>query len=490
MAGKVAILRLHTGNLAPGGWDLERGERVLKKWPFLALASLVIFGCAGSGNGLTGTTSTTGTTGTTGTTTTTGTTGTTGRTGVTVNLPDVPGLLDTYYLTAQGRVPGDLTAILEVVRYRTSAGDSAEQALLTPLSLVLTGVGVQSTPVNSDTGISQPSYPPSKTFDLLELAFDRFLREDDGGGLQSLPGLTVVLGNQEVTAYRGRVTALQLFLNDSMFPVDDAGNVSFNLAQFLQQNRNPETNRVRGFLSDYLSFDISAVPNRPQMPPFGTADGLEFQPQSPQAARVYFSGDSFAISDRDPRSADFLTNGINGVFVFLTPSSFVEGFFRPIDPTTRVKSYELKQRDPQNVLNPRLITALKGIYRDYTEVLGNFGDFNMISIPKSGDGRKQQLVAFRRTGTAISDMWFGEVEFLDTGNPFFRLYPIRNLYPASTAGEITGSFTRTELKQANGTAVDFTAANWWRNVRFGKYRFITLPTGVTATTGDVTVFRR
>lgn len=417
----------------------------------------------------------------------TGVTGSTGRDAATVNLdPSVPGFFDVYLLPGQGRAPGSITARIHVIRFISDLGEIAEDPLPIDINLKLDGFNIQNRGFNTDDLQNPgPPYPVSRTFDTLDLTFTGFQIEDDFGNQQDVPASPfqeTFLDSGEFTAYRGRTTAMQFYMNDSMIDLSTQGplTASLNRALFLDANRNPETGKMRGFLSDYLQFDISAVPNRPTMP-----SPLQFPPQESRASKVFATGDSFAIGDKDPRGV----NGSNGLFVYLTPSSFFEGFYRPQDATTQVKSYELKQADPTVVGELRLITALKGKYRDYTEVFTNLHDTEFILLPKSGDGPKQDAIVLKRSGGTIVNMWFGTVDFSGSGSPTFRIYPIKNLYPASTAGEIRGTLPANDLVGVGEQSVSIGTANYWRNVRYGTFKFdSTAPSGLTKT-GDFVVFR-
>ncbi|MEQ1933122.1 MAG: hypothetical protein ABL962_04490, partial [Fimbriimonadaceae bacterium] len=90
---------------------------------------------------------------------------------------------------------------------------------------------------------------------------------------------------------------------------------------------------------------------------------------------------------------------------------------------------------------------------------------------------------------AIVDMWFGTADFSPSAGPTFKVYPIKNLYPASVAGEIRGTLSRADLIGPLGAPVDTGAANWQRAVRGGKFKFNGTPSGIPKLAGDFTVFR-
>lgn len=392
-----------------------------------------------------------------------------------------PGLLDIYFLPGQGRAPGSITAFIDVVQFFTYNRYTAEDPLPSDLILKLDAFNVQNRTANSavsDIDFTQPS----RTFTDLDLTFTRFTREDDFGNQQSFNGeIHKLLGNFLITAYKGRVTSVQLKMHDAM--VDQVTNggivtdLNFNTTAFVNENTNPETGKVTGQLSDYICFDISGVPNKPKLASPSVA--------GQDAQKVFMSGDGYALSVKDPLGV----NGSAGVFEALTKFGTFEGIFRPEESAvTHIKSYELKQADPSQVPALRLITALKGIYRDLGQVVSNLKAFEFITLPKTGDGPKQEIaIVQRNVGTgAITQMWFGTADF---STKSFRVYPIRNVQPASTAGELTGSFTT--FANQNGTAVPSAGTDWWQAVREGTFKFNGAPVGIPAAnrTGRFLVFR-
>jgi hypothetical protein len=290
--------------------------------------------------------------------------------------------------------------------------------------------------------------------------------------------------------FPGRHTALQILLNDAML-THDTINVTYDRDLFRSSNINPMSGKFQAFLSDYVMFDISAVASRPLL----SSDVVAGKP----ASRVFVSGDNYALSvfkPYDPTSS----NPSIGVFETLTPFGHIQGIFRPLQATVNLKTYELQQADPRDFDfdGPlHLITALKGYYRDYNEVLADMGSTEMILFPKTGDGPKQELVVIirdtTRTDAPIVDMYFGEVDFsVKVGKKFeprFKFWPISQLSPASIANQTEGVIET--LTDSRGLTVDTTAENWWQNVRAGSFRVtsaaIGLPTSLLA--GRATVFR-
>lgn len=392
-----------------------------------------------------------------------------------------PGLIDVYLLPGQSRVPGSKVVDLDVMRF-IGGTRQAEEPLAGVIRLKLDAFNVQSRAINTDDGQSLGNRPSSITFTDLRMDFQQRFRENDAGTL-------VAFGSQfmeytddfQITTFPGRVTAVQLFMNDAMMEeTTNAGGfvtgLNFNESAFVAANTNPETGKITGFLSDYVAFDISGLPAaaRPTM----LSEGGAGRP----ASMLFMSGDSFALGEKDPRGV----NGSQGVFEVLTKFGTFEGFFRPIDATTQRKTYELKQADPSVVPDLRLITALKGIYREYSEVLAQMTDFEFITFPKSTDGSRQDIAIVQRAGNNITNMWFGTADY---ATRTFRVYPVRNVQPASTANELRGSFSN--FRDKNGQLVAPSGANWWQSVRTGTYTFNVGTAGIPATnaSGRFLVFR-
>lgn len=392
-----------------------------------------------------------------------------------------PGLLDTYLLPGQSRVPGSKTVDIDVIRF-LGGSFQAENPLDGVLRLKLDAFNVQSRAINADNGQQLGIRPASTTFTDLRVEFQNMFREDNQGNLVGFGGQFLEFPNQFlVTAFPGRVTAVQLFMNDAMVDETTTGggfvtDLTFNEQAFVDANTSPETGKITGFLSDYVAFDLRNIPAalRPTM----LSEGGAGQP----ASWVYMSGDSYALSEGDPRGV----NGSNGVFEVLTKFGTFEGFFRPPSQQIPLKTYELKQADPSVVPDIRLITALKGIYRNYTDVINSPGAFEFITFPKTGDTDRHDIAVLQRAGGNITAMWFGTADYTART---FRVYPIRNVQPASVAGELRGTFTN--MTDKNGQLVNPAGGSYWQNVRGGTYTFNPGSAGIPAgnMTGSFFVFR-
>lgn len=458
-----------------------RGERDLKKWPLLlTLASFgaIMFGCAGSG--VPGSTSGGGSG---------GGSGGDGRSVAAVNLPAaVPPYIDVYFLPGQGRALGSPTAVIRRVYFDDITGDRAEDDLAPDLFLKLDDFNAQNRRINAPLEFGENS----RYFTQIRFEVLRFMIDDGAGGFSYIPSssnsnpqFTIPRNDVSLTAFSGRTSALQIYLNDAMFNFN-VSPPTFNAQLFRDQNLNPTTNKFTSFLSDYIEFDISNVTSKPIM-------------QSPDAVgqaaqRVYFSGDAISLSQApagDPTTPV--------VFETLTPFGAIDGTIRFFNAPINKKQYELKQADPRFLAPPRLITAVKGLVRPYEEVVSGAGDFEFITLPQNIDGREQDLVIVQRSGSTIINMWFGEVLWYGKNaqnatitDPQFRAWPIDQLPNANRTGEINGVFPKAKLKSAGNVQTDTAQLKWMQGVREGDFEFRTAPAGLPTKylTGRFIVFRR
>jgi hypothetical protein len=400
----------------------------LRKWAFFVLATAaVIIGCAGGGDS--------GGTGSTGTTSTTSTTGT----GLAVSIPtpphfsEPPGTIDLGYLTGQGRAVGDLT--LEFTRaeltdeFGTISGD-----LNTRLDLALGSYTFQTSsllvPFNGEN---------SRLFESYSLDPTR-IGQDQGGSISWMTTFAVRKTDGSVSfawppdpiqiearVFPGRNTLLPIYIDDSMFsienvPIDpsnpDGESITaavFDEQRFTDINQPP----LKGFINDYVSFDISAMPN-------SAKPRLSSQSGSTAVSRVFLTGDNYAVSGA----------GDSGAFEVLTlfADQPIVGTFRipsPLPGRTTPGTFTLSQLDPTDLFNLRKIIAVQGIWRPYETVISGFDVWNMVAFPTSQDGFTQEVVYFKRDGSTgqIVDFYFG---YLDYDTDSMHLFPV--------AGLVNGSF--------------------------------------------------
>ncbi len=423
----------------------------MKIWGVVGVvAALAIIGCGGGG-------SSTGTVGGGG-----GVGG--GATSPTVNLPNVPGLVEIAYLTGQARSPGDITAYVRYVEVQDQVGIASEP-LDSELSLPLKGFQFQTKRINVPF-----SGQNSRLFESFGLNFLRF--DVEGSGTATSPAGFPRTIPIKLRAFPGRSSMVPLYLDDAIFTSDGAGGINFNesLFQAINQPDGPSV-PIPGFISDYVSLDISTLADadKPQLSTGATA------------GRVYFSGDNYAVSP----------GGTSGDFEALTldPGAPVKGSFGPpgtiVGPGGSLNhsgTYSLVRPNPVDLTGTLHITALQGTWRDYTSVLGNLNNFFVVTMPGSSDNQYQEMVMVSRNGAMVTGVYFG---YVDYSTSTFRVYPIKNLVNADVTGELLG--TVSGLVNANGASTNLPSG-----VRFGNFQFAggsALPAGFT-NAGRFTVFRR
>lgn len=431
---------------------------------------MVVIGCGGGGGGnnLTTGTNTTGT----------NTNGnTTGRADFGVQIPNRPGLLDVYLLPGQGRANGSVTADIGNIVFIDSNGydTTLENALTSDIFLQLDGFNAQNRHVNASVPSIESGAPQvqSRIFTDMSLEIRGVQVIDDQGGSKTYNGDTEDFGKiLNITAFQGRTSAVQLLLNDGMINYNNNNSITLDRAAFIAANQNPATKKIQGFLSDYLMFDISHLPDsaKPMLASPDVAGTV--------AQKVYVSGDNYSLSQ----------GGSSGVFETLYPSETVEGSFFPLDPVVNLRTYRLQTFDPRYIFPPRLITALAGTYYPYQERLVPQGSLLFATFPGTGDGSLQQLIIIQGSGGNITNMYFGNVNFASKPNPTFSAYPIKDIQPASTAGQLKGILPAGSLVDKNHSAVSTSAANYWQSVRGGTFQF-TNGSGTLPVSGDFVVYR-
>jgi hypothetical protein len=264
---------------------------------------------------------------------------------------------------------------------------------------------------------------------------------------------------------------LPFYVDDAIFTYS-GGAMNFDSNLFQQINQpTGTTTPVNGFISDYVSFDLSGIAdaNKPTL-----STGVV-------ANRVYFSGDNYAISPA----------GTSGDFEALTldPADPVKGSFGP--PGTLPSgggtlshggTYSLVKANPVDLTGTLRITALQGIWRDYTTVLSGLSNFFVITLPSSNDNQYQEILFVTRNGSTVTNLYFG---YVDYSAMTFRAYPVKDLVTAAIDGELTGTIS--SLTNSSGVSTNLPSS-----VRFGNFQFNagqTLPSGFS-NSGKFTVFRR
>jgi hypothetical protein len=445
---------------------------ILRKWPLLFVCVAVgVIGCGGSGSG--GGTATTGTTGTTGSTV-----GTTGRSTQGINIPnpvssvgnlfpqEPQGNVDVYFLPGQGRQAQTFTAVVNSVNFFDNGGFST--VLENPLEQGPT-IGLDGfNPVNLPLNVHVP-YPGtgesvnSRYLTELDLTFNSLSINGTGGATFNGPFAYTFPGLTNITVFPGRFTALQLYVNSGTWDFSQTP-PAFQTATFEAANENPQDSKVDGFLSDYLSFDISHVANRPTFTNFAGTAG-----------RIFVSGDFFAEGQNTPAKSTTSTG-----YEVLTPYGVLPGTYKGVDPVVGVATYQLVQPNPNNLgVNPGSITSLEGTWYDQSARVTASDSTLMISFPGKGDTASQQLVIFTRSGGVITNMYFGTLNYTGAGGAVtFNAYPIFDLEPGSVAGKVSGTLSALTDKNGNGLSK---SGSWWQAVRAGTYTITSgTPSGITS----------
>jgi len=274
----------------------------------------------------------------------------------------------------------------------------------------------------------------------------------------------------QLRTFDGRQSVVQIFLDDAMVHHDGV-NLTFDQALFEIANIDPAVGTIRGFLSDYLKFDLTAMPAG-QRPNLISPEGM-----GASAEAVYFSGDSIALS---------ATVGDDRVFEVLTPLGHIAGQWRlPTPLTPDFGTYTLLEVDPRvlPVPNAQRIAALQGIWRNYSDMILDLGTVEMFTLPNSDDSDDQDAVMIQRNGSgAISAMYFGFVNF---GTGDFSMFPIDQVDDGAAGNELVG--TVSGFLGANGGTV--AAANATK-IRSGTFTFTGGAPAGFPTTGRFLVFRK
>jgi hypothetical protein len=386
-------------------------------------------------------------------------------------MPANPASIDVTYLTGQGRAFGSPTAVIRHVIFVDQFNDeptddpafSAETFLNPELQLGLDQYTAQTIAVPA----AIPASVETRFFDTFFLEVSKLRVENASGGFDEFEGSNGqgVVNEQfalKARAFRSRHTTVPIFLDDAMLNLNGSNQVTFDRNQFETINYDPTSQQIIGFLSDYVAFDISAMAtvDRPTMPSNATP-----------AARAYFSGDGQAISSA----------GTSGPFDVLTPSGFIEGTFLR---SQAANTYTLVQLDPRDLTNTAKITAMLGIFRDYTSVFAQLGTFEFFTFPNSDDNNLQDLVMLQRNGAgAIVNFYYGLAD-LQAGT--YMAWPIRNIDDGSVANQIDGTITNIVDMNGNSASGDIPTA---RAGQFTITPSVDVPAGFPAS-GRFVVFRR
>ncbi len=418
----------------------------MRKWAFLySAAALAVIGCGGSGNGSHATNTTGG--------------GTTGNTAtVAIKLSNLstsaPGSIAVAFLTGQGRAVGDLSATVQQLRFYDQYGE-VTNPLGPQISCPLTGFQ------NNIVYVSVPfSGQPSRSFSTFNLDFLNFHEETDSpvmGDFSVLqePAALPKGYPASVRTFPGRVTSLPVFIDDSMFTVDTVNPllVDYNESQFLLANGATSANPMKGFLSDFVAFNLSGYTNTALLPTLAATTGIA---GGTTAVRVFFSGDVYAI-------ADGFTSGANFEALTLDPTLPIGGVLGsagtittgPTGSLPHAGTYSLLQLNPTDLTQTLKVVAGQGIWREHKTVLRQSNGAALgagsyvITFPSSNDNNMQEMVAFTQDANAnISALYFG---FIDLDALTFNLYPIGDIVSGSTAGGIDGTLGQLNDRYGHAT---------------------------------------
>jgi len=436
--------------------------------------------------------------------------------GPTVNLENKPGAIELTLLSGQGRIStkaeGDIFARLSRVSFVDTEGrdempplGSALQVQLNSyqnqlarlnvavraLNDPLTGLPLNSRLFQSMALDIDQAKVTNGGADVLVTSFKRRLpsgeiqKDDSGNDLISTGGITFGT-NINVRAFPGRYTNLPVFLNDTMLgdlnipAPPDSPNLTLDLQAFEDENQIDALGRLPGFVSDYISFDISNLSD--SFKPLLSSGSV--------AQRVYFSGDAYAVSGTGPSGAfESLTQ------VYNPANPYVTGVLRPpsglpnppgVSGSTIFATYSLQQIDPTDPFSSAHITSIQGILRDVSKMIKSpTGEF-AVTFPSSFDNDSQDIVFVKQDGTGgnwgkITNLYFGTINYSDRK---IRLYPLKDLVTAipSPGDEVVVDVS--SMLSGSGGATNDAAA-----VRSGVYSNLTLP-GFSGTTGTYVVYRK
>lgn len=432
----------------------------MRKWAFFlsVIAAVGLIGCGGSGGGNANVT--------------TGTGGTTGRVAQGVNIPNVPGLLDTYLLPTQGRQSiSYFTQIGNLVYTDVNGNSTALENTQTILPVTLNLSSVSQNPLNYPLDVTVPSIgsslpATSRQFNQLNIFFNDFYTSDNAN---PTPPIEVTTATQ-LSVFQGRTTAVQLYLNDGEFDFSQTP-PAFNQAVFNAQNDIPQTSLLGGFLADYLSIDISKVAT-----PLIMSNGQT-------AGRLFISGDNYAVSSGTP------TNKGGLYFEVLTAFGVFTGqVFGPISSSSLpTQTYALSQPNILSLTNPGNVTSLEGLWYDYSQRISAADTTLMIAFPSTGDGSTQELALVQHAGTTFQNVYFGSINYAAAGGPTFSAFPVSTLESGLATGAISG--TVSGVVDGNGNTISTKVSSWWRLVRSGKFTITAGSGSGFASTGRVVVYR-
>lgn len=389
---------------------------VLSKWLILLAVLVAIVGCGGDNTGIN----------------TTGTTGSS-RTAPIVNLGD-NGEIQFVVVSGQGRRDiGSNIAILKLVQFIDDSGQivpTLDQSTFPEMKVQLDGYTVNARSFSVAVDPSQGF----RFFNEFPLEINS-IQQVTATGTQTVTTLfpaflTDTPFDMDMSVFSGRQTSVQINLDDAMVTVVQSGIdtvAALDEQLFTDRNYDVRTDSIRGFISDYVAFDLSIMPvdKRPTLGSGQTAD------------MVLFSGDGIA------QSSGFASEG---TFELLDPIHIEGGIITPgpiLGGSQAPGSYQIRETDPRDLLAVAKLTSLQGPWRPYTSFLTNLGTYNMITFPNSEGDLDQQMVYWVVNSEGkITDLYQGVIRINDTkSGGTFSMWPIDQVDDASVANEVDGTIS-------------------------------------------------
>ncbi|MES1228102.1 MAG: hypothetical protein ABUL72_05480, partial [Armatimonadota bacterium] len=277
----------------------------------------------------------------------------------------------------------------------------------------------------------------------------------DNGNAPTLPTFNLI-----ATLFPGRYTNITTYLNDAEFIVDPlTGLVTFDEPAWEVENFKSGLTMLRATLSDFVSFDISAL-NSSDVPSLSAtgahADKFMVTGDQTGIAKGYGSTGSFDLIDEG-----FITSGV------LTNSIVIGGVG---GSDTANGTYNVTEPDPR-LLPPdvALLSAVQGIWRPIDKVTSGLTGNNFMIFPSSaidpmtGQKSPDQAVAFNLNAAGkVTSLWFGTVSMTSASAGTFKMYPVKYAATLDKTGvpsvtgtvKVTKTFTWTPLDK-KGTPVTF-----------------------------------
>lgn len=400
----------------------------LKKWLIAFTASAVLVGCGG-GNGIGGGTSGGG-----------GGGGGGGR-GLPTPILSPVAQAQILILSGQGRrAVNSQIAVIDNLRVFNSPTDYQPEDLQnsgSPLRVQLDGFTLNQFVFDIPLAVGGPS----KSFTKFPLEISSIDEIDNGNVSTVYSGPPVLFSpffDLNMQLFPGRQTTVQVVLNDQMLQFDPNSGVVFDRAQFEAENYAPFNGKINAFLSDMVAFDVSAL---------GAAD-RPLMTNGNRGTMVHFSGDSIGISSG---------YDVEGSFEMLNPVVIDQGVLkRPevLGGRPAPGTYSVMEPDPRDPFGNSKLVAIQGIYRPYTELLGNLSEFGAVALPTTRSATTNQIVLFNRNaGGTITAMWQGVVDYSKGTKGVIRLFSLDQLPDASATPRASGtiSFTKSNGIVKEGT---------------------------------------